>query len=334
MRKDDSAPAPRPQPQGPYQAAKTVTQPEPNCSSPAARPDIQNLLQKQPQRFEFRDDINLRTDICRHHRYHPEAGHPETQEILANIVVGHIWDRISRDFQQYVYNCDTCCRGKAYLVRQPASKPCRPGTLNIYIIMEYCNGGDLSCFIRKRRRLPEATCRKFLQQLALALKFMRSHNVCHMDLKPQNLLLTTIPCLTLKRAAFAPIENVQCYPAWQHLNAHVFHCLDQRIQKAGNMLPTASINKWCFHTCRTPQEEDMILGKVKEDLCTMIRVWHQWIEESRTQRRAGTRPPNVITAQDDRRFAGMTIMDHTASSTVLTQHWNTETGMDLSTSTV
>ncbi|XP_063230444.1 serine/threonine-protein kinase ULK3 isoform X2 [Bacillus rossius redtenbacheri] len=79
---------------------------------------------------------------------------------------------------------------------------------NIYIIMEYCNGGDLSCFIRKRRRLPEAVCRKFLQQLALALKFMRSHNVCHMDLKPQNLLLTTNPCLTLKVGDFGFAQHL------------------------------------------------------------------------------------------------------------------------------
>lgn len=64
--------------------------------------------------------------------------------------------------------------------------------------MEYCNGGDLSNFIKKKDRLPENVCRKFLQQLALALKFLRSHNICHMDLKPQNLLLVDKPKLTLK----------------------------------------------------------------------------------------------------------------------------------------
>lgn len=64
--------------------------------------------------------------------------------------------------------------------------------------MEYCGEGDLSSFIHKRRKLPEATCKRFLQQLALALKFLRSHNVCHMDLKPQNIFLTSNPSLTLK----------------------------------------------------------------------------------------------------------------------------------------
>ncbi|KAK7790208.1 hypothetical protein R5R35_013171 [Gryllus longicercus] len=72
----------------------------------------------------------------------------------------------------------------------------------IYIIMEFCEGGDLSRFIQRRKKLPEKVCHRFLQQLAVALRFLRSHNVCHMDLKPQNLLLTTKPQLTLKLGDF------------------------------------------------------------------------------------------------------------------------------------
>lgn len=69
---------------------------------------------------------------------------------------------------------------------------------NIYIILEYCNSGDLSTFIKQRTRLSEKICRKFMQQLALALKFLRFHNVSHLDLKPQNLLLMKSPELILK----------------------------------------------------------------------------------------------------------------------------------------
>ena len=32
---------------------------------------------------------------------------------------------------------------------------------------------------------------------------------------------------------------------------------------------------------------------------TVMRVWNLWIEEGRTQRRAGTGPHNVTTAWDD-----------------------------------
>ncbi|KAK6631507.1 hypothetical protein RUM44_006034 [Polyplax serrata] len=72
----------------------------------------------------------------------------------------------------------------------------------IYIILEYCDGRDLSWFIKKSRKLSEQTCKKFLQQLALAMKYLRDNNICHLDLKPQNLLLSTKPNLSLKLADF------------------------------------------------------------------------------------------------------------------------------------
>ncbi|KAG7333470.1 hypothetical protein KOW79_003605 [Hemibagrus wyckioides] len=61
---------------------------------------------------------------------------------------------------------------------------------NIYLILEWCSGGDLSRFIRSRRILPERVARLFLQQIACALKFLHERNISHLDLKPQNILLS------------------------------------------------------------------------------------------------------------------------------------------------
>lgn len=73
---------------------------------------------------------------------------------------------------------------------------------NIYIVMELCNAGNLSTYIKRHQTLPESTCKFFMRQLALAIKYMRSNNVSHFDLKPHNLLLTKSPNLTLKVADF------------------------------------------------------------------------------------------------------------------------------------
>ena len=52
------------------------------------------------------------------------------------------------------------------------------------------------------------------------------------------------------------------------------------------------------------------------------------------ERRAGTGPHNVTTAQDDRHLVRMAVTDRTASSTMLSRHWSTAIGLGLSASTV
>lgn len=73
---------------------------------------------------------------------------------------------------------------------------------NIFLILEYCSGGDLSTYIRRYKKLPEQVARKFLRQLALALQYIRARNISHMDLKPQNLLLESKDNLVLKVGDF------------------------------------------------------------------------------------------------------------------------------------
>ena len=67
---------------------------------------------------------------------------------------------------------------------------------------------------------------------------------------------------------------------------------------------------------------------------TVMHVWNQWREKGRMQRRAGTGPRNVTTAQDDWHLVRMAMTDCRASSTVLSGRWSTAMGLDLSASTV
>ncbi|WOK95565.1 serine/threonine-protein kinase ATG1c isoform X1 [Canna indica] len=62
---------------------------------------------------------------------------------------------------------------------------------SIYLVLEYCRGGDLSVYIQNHDRVPEAIAKGFMKQLASGLQVLRDNNVIHRDLKPQNLLLST-----------------------------------------------------------------------------------------------------------------------------------------------
>jgi len=79
----------------------------------------------------------------------------------------------------------------------------------IYIVMEFCGGGDLSRVISQKKVLPEIQCQRFLQQLGSALQFMRQNNVSHMDLKPSNLIV---------KGSNPPILKVADFGFAQHLD--------------------------------------------------------------------------------------------------------------------
>ncbi|KAL1412572.1 Serine/threonine-protein kinase [Vanrija albida] len=99
---------------------------------------------------------------------------------------------------------------------------CFKNDTHIYLVMEYCSGADLSIYLKNRGRietldfvprvyesgmvasrtegkvfwphpatggLDERVTRCFLGQLAEAVKFLRSQDLIHRDIKPQNLLL-------------------------------------------------------------------------------------------------------------------------------------------------
>ena len=59
-----------------------------------------------------------------------------------------------------------------------------------YIIMEYCEGGELFDYIVEKERLDESEASIFFYQLINALEYIHSKGIAHRDLKPENLLLS------------------------------------------------------------------------------------------------------------------------------------------------
>ncbi|KAF4986905.1 hypothetical protein FGRMN_10631 [Fusarium graminum] len=101
---------------------------------------------------------------------------------------------------------------------------CLESTSHINLVMEYCELGDLSLFIKKREKLSthpathdmarkypsapnsglhEVVIRHFLKQLTSALEFLRLKNYVHRDVKPQNLLL--LPSRSFREQRSRPV---------------------------------------------------------------------------------------------------------------------------------
>ncbi|XP_048114703.1 serine/threonine-protein kinase ULK1 isoform X2 [Alosa alosa] len=61
---------------------------------------------------------------------------------------------------------------------------------SVYLVMEYCNGGDLADYLHAKGTLSEDTIRVFLLQIARAMRILQAKGIIHRDLKPQNILLS------------------------------------------------------------------------------------------------------------------------------------------------
>ncbi|KAI9167470.1 Serine/threonine-protein kinase ATG1 [Paramyrothecium foliicola] len=119
---------------------------------------------------------------------------------------------------------------------------CIESTTHINLVMEYCELGDLSLFIKKREKLithpathdmarkypcapnsglHEVVIRHFLKQLVSALEFLRSKNYVHRDVKPQNLLLLpsqafrdqrALPIMEASQDSLIPMSGLASLP--------------------------------------------------------------------------------------------------------------------------
>ena len=62
----------------------------------------------------------------------------------------------------------------------------------IYLIMEYCKGGELFNYIIRKKHLSEEQSCKFFHEIIDALEYLHVQNIVHRDIKPQNILLDNL----------------------------------------------------------------------------------------------------------------------------------------------
>ncbi|KXS15838.1 Pkinase-domain-containing protein [Gonapodya prolifera JEL478] len=60
---------------------------------------------------------------------------------------------------------------------------------NLYLVMEYLNGGDCGALLKAMGVLDENWARQYVAEVVLGLEFLHQRGIVHRDLKPDNLLI-------------------------------------------------------------------------------------------------------------------------------------------------
>lgn len=60
---------------------------------------------------------------------------------------------------------------------------------DLYLVMEFVQGGELFDLIVQNQRLKEKMACKYFQELISGINYIHQLGICHRDLKPENLLI-------------------------------------------------------------------------------------------------------------------------------------------------
>ncbi|KAI1755765.1 hypothetical protein F4782DRAFT_367679 [Xylaria castorea] len=77
----------------------------------------------------------------------------------------------------------------------------------IYLVLEYMDGGDMFSYINECGPLPEFEMVGYLRQILTALEYVHSFNICHRDLKPENILMMSNGVVKIADFGMAAIQQ-------------------------------------------------------------------------------------------------------------------------------
>ena len=61
---------------------------------------------------------------------------------------------------------------------------------HLYLVTDFCEGGELFDFLIINGRLKENQARRLFKQILDAIEYLHQNEICHRDLKAENLLLS------------------------------------------------------------------------------------------------------------------------------------------------
>ncbi|KAI0397709.1 hypothetical protein F5Y17DRAFT_454861 [Xylariaceae sp. FL0594] len=77
----------------------------------------------------------------------------------------------------------------------------------IYLVLEYLDGGDLFTYINQCGPLPEFEVMGYFRQILCALEYVHSFSICHRDLKPENILMKSNGVVKIADFGMAAIQQ-------------------------------------------------------------------------------------------------------------------------------
>ncbi|KAJ5104912.1 hypothetical protein NUU61_002259 [Penicillium alfredii] len=84
---------------------------------------------------------------------------------------------------------------------------------SLYMLLDYCPGGEIFSYLRRARRFSEETSRFYAAEITMTIEFLHDiHGVAYRDLKPENILLDANGHIKLVDFGFAKqVDNRETY---------------------------------------------------------------------------------------------------------------------------
>ena len=60
----------------------------------------------------------------------------------------------------------------------------------MYLVTEFCSGGDLITFLEKNQKISEKTAAKIVRKIAEGIRYLNIFGIIHRDIKPENILFS------------------------------------------------------------------------------------------------------------------------------------------------